>query len=47
MKLKFAGKIWKAGNSFVVTIPSDYINNGLVPEDKELDFSVEVADGVL
>jgi len=23
--MKFVGKIWKVGNSYVVTIPSDYI----------------------
>lgn len=27
MILKFKGQIWKVGNSHVITVPSDYINN--------------------
>jgi len=28
-------KIWRTGNSFVITIPSDYINNKLLDLEKE------------
>lgn len=42
MLIHFKGKIWKAGNSSVVTVPSDFVENGLVPDTEELEFSVEV-----
>jgi antitoxin component of MazEF toxin-antitoxin module len=42
--LPFKGKIWKQGNSHVVTLPSDYIDNELIPVDKELQFTVEVTE---
>ena len=44
MHIKFKGTMRRAGNSFVVTVPRAYIDNDLVPEDKELDFSVEVPE---
>ena len=44
MKLKFEGKIWRAGNSSVVTIPFDYVKNGMVPEDVDLWFTVDVPE---
>lgn len=43
-RFPFKGRVWKQGGSYVVTVPSDYVNNGLVPEDRELQFSVEVAE---
>jgi hypothetical protein len=38
MGIKFKAKIWKAGGSFVVTIPRPYINNKILPLDEELEF---------
>lgn len=37
-------KIWKTGGSYVVTIPSDYINNGQIDVDKEYNLDLEVAE---
>lgn len=42
--LKFKAKIWKQANSHVVTIPSDFVKHGNVPEDTDLDFTVEVPE---
>lgn len=36
IKIKNA-KIWNAGNSWVATIPADYINNGLIDLNKKYD----------
>lgn len=44
MKLKFEGQIWRSGKSYVVTIPNDYVKNGMVPEDTDLPFTIEVPD---
>jgi antitoxin component of MazEF toxin-antitoxin module len=44
MKLKFNAQVWKTGNSYVITIPNDYVKNGQIPENTELSFSVEVSD---
>lgn len=43
-KIPFTGQIWKQSNSYVVTIPMDYVANGLVPENTELKFVVEVPE---
>lgn len=37
MKRKFKAIVWKASNSHVLTIPSDYIKHGLVEEGKGYD----------
>jgi len=44
MQIHFKGKIWRSGNSSVVTIPSDFVENGLLPDTMDLAFSVEVPD---
>ena len=38
------GKIWKTGNSYVFTIPSDYIKNKMLKVNKEYVFKVKVGD---
>ena len=43
MNLKFKGQIWKAGNSYVVTIPIALMETGKLPNGKEMEFSVEVS----
>lgn len=37
-EIPFRSKIRKASGTFVVTIPSDYVNNGIMPEGEEMDF---------
>ena len=44
MAIKFKGKPWKAGNSTVVTIPSDFIEQGLIPTDTDTEFSFEATE---
>jgi len=47
MKLKFIGKIRKTGNSYVATIPMQYVSNNLLDENKEYQFEIkEVEDHV-
>ena len=41
--IPFKAKVWRQGDSWVVTIPADYINQGLIPKDQELQFNVEVS----
>ncbi len=38
--MEFKGKIWKTGNSFVITIPKDFVDNNLLQIEKE--YSIEV-----
>ena len=42
MKIKFKGKVRKVGNCFVVTVPKQYVDNGIVTEGTVEDFTVEV-----
>lgn len=44
MKLKFSAKIRYVGNSWIVTIPKDYVSNGLIDPEKELLFYLEEQD---
>lgn len=44
MNFTFETKIWKTGNSHVVTIPGDFIETGVVPKDTTLKVTVEVPD---
>lgn len=39
----FKARIWKQGNSHVVTIPKTYIENGILKEGEEVKFTVEVS----
>ena len=32
------GKLWKIGNSVVVTVPAQYISNGMMDTGKEYEF---------
>lgn len=41
-QITFKGKIWKTGNSYVLTIPSDYVENEMIPKDTEIVCTVEV-----
>jgi antitoxin component of MazEF toxin-antitoxin module len=43
MDITFKGKIRKVGNSYCVTIPSDYIKNGLLGI-KDYEFRVKKGD---
>lgn len=42
IQLPFRGKIRRVAGTSVVTIPSDYINNNVLPEGEELQFYVVV-----
>jgi len=37
--IKFTGKIIKTGNSHVVTVPAQYISNGLLVKGKDYSFT--------
>jgi len=39
--IKFKANIRKVGNSYVVTVPSTYISNGLLNENKTYSFLIE------
>jgi len=39
---KFKAKIWKTGTSYVVTIPKDFVKNGLIKP--EIEYLVELGD---
>ena len=32
--MKFKGEIWRTGNSFVVTVPAQFVNNGALEKGK-------------
>lgn len=34
-------KIWKTGGSYVVSIPKDYIINGMLKEGQEISFTIK------
>lgn len=42
MKLNFTGEVYKAGGSWVVTIPKALVDTNIVPVHKELSFTVEL-----
>lgn len=43
--MKFKTEIWKTGNSFVVTIPANYVSNGDIEQGKTYEFDFkEVKD---
>ena len=42
--MQFKAQIRKTGNSYVVTVPSQYVNNGLLKEGQEYEFDVQKAD---
>lgn len=44
MKIKFRGQIWRTGNSHVVTIPIALIESGTIPQDQEIEFSIETKE---
>lgn len=45
--MKFKGEIWKTGNSFVVTVPAQFVNNGALEQGKTYEFdAIEVASNV-
>jgi hypothetical protein len=39
--LKFKGMIRRVGNSWMVTVPSDYINHGMVGVLKDYEFIIK------
>ena len=41
MFMKFNGKIWKAGTSYVITVPSQFIKHGLIDENKLQVITIE------
>ena len=41
VNLKIKGKIWKTGNSHVLTIPKSYIESGMLNEGMEVMAEVE------
>jgi antitoxin component of MazEF toxin-antitoxin module len=41
MKLPFKRKPFKQGDSYVVSIPIQYFNEGLLNQEEELSFTVE------
>ena len=38
--LKFKGKIWEVGNSFVITVPRDFLNNEILTKGKVYWFQI-------
>ena len=38
--MMFRGKIWKSGNSYVVTVPKSYVENGLVDLNDEYEYVI-------
>lgn len=36
--------VWEIGNSAVITIPSDYVNNGQIQVGKKYSIIIEVPD---
>lgn len=40
MEITFKGKIWKAGESFVITIPKAYLDNGQLQISEESDITI-------
>jgi len=36
--MKFKGEIWRTGNSFVVTVPAQFVNNGALDQGKTYEF---------
>lgn len=44
MKISFKAQPWKQGGSYVVTIPADYVSQGLIQTDRELQFTVDSID---
>jgi len=40
---KFKAKPFKSGGSWVIVLPNDYIKNGLIKTDQELDVDVNIA----
>ena len=40
-KTKFKGKIWKTGNSNVITIPSNFIEHGMLKEGQECEVEIK------
>jgi len=39
--MKFKGEIWKTGNSYVVTVPAQFISNGLLDVNKVYEFDAQ------
>lgn len=42
--MKFTAKIWKTGNSYVITVPSQYIKDGILYTDNEAVVSIEMLE---
>jgi len=41
MVVKFNAKVWKTGDSFVVTIPKDFVTHGIVAVGKEYNVCIK------
>lgn len=39
-QIEFKGSIWKTGNSYVVTVPKPYIENGQLSESEEYKITI-------
>ena len=42
--MKFTAKPWKAANSYVITIPSDFVKHGIVDASKEYEVELKEVD---
>jgi antitoxin component of MazEF toxin-antitoxin module len=38
--MKFKGKVWKTGNSFVITVPQQYVEDGIFKQGETYDVEV-------
>jgi len=41
LMVHFKAKIWRSGSSFVVTVPSDFVNAGLFPAGSLVDVTIK------